>query len=174
MARGTILSVLAFYNYDSTIFDGLTVPSGLTKSILVDKILAECAELEVIYSDPAVMKYMITNWSAANQNNWQHMMDVLEAADYDPFVNVNRTEATAESVSSDNTNKVSAYDESTFTDRENNQGNYIRNMVHTIKGDSAISDSQDLVRKEMELRLTYNIYDVITNSFKEAFCLLVY
>ena len=43
-----------------------------------------------------------------------------------------------------------------------------------VEGDSAITDAQDVAKKEFNLRDEYNLYNYIINDFKNRFCLLVY
>ena len=43
-----------------------------------------------------------------------------------------------------------------------------------VEGDSAITDAQDVAFKEIKLRNTYELDDIIINDFKNRFCLLVY
>lgn len=46
------LSILGLYQWDSTLFDPMTVPDGVDKQAVVNNILLDCAELEVLYSNP--------------------------------------------------------------------------------------------------------------------------
>lgn len=83
--RGAWLSILGLYNYDNTIFDGLTLPTtsdlpglaeymddiiDLDKDTLVKKLLFDLAELPLVYTDPATMKSMIEVWSDSREYNW--------------------------------------------------------------------------------------------------------
>lgn len=83
--RGAWLSILGLYNYDNTIFDGLTLPTTSDlpeladymdeiivpdKTTLVKKLLFDLAELPLVYTDPATMKQMIEVWSDSREYNW--------------------------------------------------------------------------------------------------------
>ena len=77
MRRLALLSILALYHEDQTIFDNLNIPLEPTpsdtveyidsfrpdKAVVVAGILEKCAELEVIYPDPEAMKDAIGYWS---------------------------------------------------------------------------------------------------------------
>lgn len=110
MSRGTLLDIMALYNYDNTIFDAFQVPVSITwtengpdgptthtetipytKQNIVDNILLDCAELEVVYPDADYMKLAIGTWSMRRLYTWQRIADVLYRK-YDPFININRHE----------------------------------------------------------------------------------
>lgn len=88
---GATLSTLGLYNYDKTIFDGLNVPDGMDKETLVSKILMDTAELEVIYTDPATLKFAISNWSSVCQRVWEELEATFHY-DYNPIHNYDREE----------------------------------------------------------------------------------
>lgn len=67
------LSIMGLYNYDNTIFDGLTPPADLDKNTLIDYIMMECANLELLYPDFPVMKRLITSWAGARAHSWERL-----------------------------------------------------------------------------------------------------
>ena len=85
------LSLIGLYNYDPTIFDNLTLPTGLTKDILKNNILMRGAEFEVLYPDANFIKFSIGAWSAKWQATFQRWVDAL-AIEYEPLENYNRIE----------------------------------------------------------------------------------
>ena len=87
------LSLLGIYNQDPTIMDSdhLLLPEGLDRDTLIPMILAESAELEIVYPDPATLKIVMPAWSRARCPSWQRMLDAL-AEEYDPLHNYDRTE----------------------------------------------------------------------------------
>ena len=167
------LSLLGLYRYDNTIFDELVVPAEVVKSDLIQNLLVETAELEVIYPDPEIMRQIIGSWSRARINVWNRIALVLYK-NYDPFINITRDETRTINTSGDNTSQVSAWDSDTFTNREKNTGGSTVTETLHVEGDSAITDAQDVARKEVELRSRYELDDYIINDFKNRFCLLVY
>lgn len=179
------LSILGLYNYDPTIFDGFTVPDELDRDNLIQQILIELAELTVIYPDADFMKMAITNWSQLRLHTWNRMVDVLYE-DYKPFINIMRDEdrtikqtrdlASTDSVSS----KVNAWDTDIPQDQSSQSGSgtdtgtIVTEEHFHVEGDSAITDAQDVLRKEMEVRIRFDMYRIITDEFKQRFCLLLY
>ena len=94
MSRGTTMSVLGLYNSDSGLFSEMVFPSGFTnddKQTVVYNILAECAELEVLYPDAAFMRGMIGEWSKMNIYVWQKIFTASQLT-YNPIENYNRTQ----------------------------------------------------------------------------------
>ena len=86
-----LISIVAIYNYDNTIFDELHVPEGMDKNNLIKMILFELGELSVLYSQPDFLKQYIEYWSACRLNVWQHLWD-LSVEEYDPLDNYNKTD----------------------------------------------------------------------------------
>lgn len=85
------MSILGLYNWDNTIFDAMVLPSQIDKDTLVMNILDECAELEILYTNPDFMKNAIGYWSLKRYHAWDKLQTVLYE-DYDPFVNIKRDE----------------------------------------------------------------------------------
>lgn len=101
MRRNALLSVLALYHHDVTVFDGLQLPEAPTanpdvqytifftpsKDDLVADILIETAELECLYPDPDTLKTVISFWSRKNKSIWQKLYDSC-CLKYNPIWNV--------------------------------------------------------------------------------------
>lgn len=96
MARAGNLSPLGLYEWDSTLFDLMQIPSALDKDTLVKNLLAETAELEVLYPNPVVLKNLIGVWSAKNIDVWERLYATTQY-DYDPIENYNRYETGSDS-----------------------------------------------------------------------------
>lgn len=179
------MSLLGMYNYSPDIFAGLRLPEQLDKGDVIRNILLDTAELEVIYPDPEIMRQAISAWSDARLNSWNRMATVLYA-EYDPFVNIKRDEVrTIKSSGASNStgsslDQVSAWNASDFANRgqqtdagSTNTSHDVTETLH-VEGDSAITDAQDVLRKELKVRLDYDMYQIIINEFKQRFCLMVY
>ena len=89
--RSDTLSILGLYNYDNTIFDLLTLPEGVDKTILVKSICAELADMELLYPNPEVMKDLIGVWSVGCQYEWAKLLESMNF-EYNPIDNYDRTE----------------------------------------------------------------------------------
>ena len=98
MGRGSNLSVIGLYNYNNALFEGLALPDDITadeKTMLIDNILMECADLEVIYPSWPFMHRAISSWSAKQLPTWSRIYN-LSRMEYDPLENYNRTETVTE------------------------------------------------------------------------------
>lgn len=81
-----LMSILTMYKYDSTLFDGLTVPAGLDKTGLINELCMQLAEVNTIISNPNVMKLAIAEWSKTRAAVWQHLFDTTQY-EYNPIWN---------------------------------------------------------------------------------------
>lgn len=171
--RGEWLSLLGLYRYDPTILDELALPDAVDRQDLIDNLLVETAEMEIIYPEPEIMRQIIGSWSRARLAVWNRVALVLTKT-YDPFINIMRDETRTIQTYGTETSQVSAWDASGFTNRDKNDGNSTVTETYHMQGDSAITDAQDVARKEIELRSSYELDEYIINDFKHRFCLSVY
>jgi hypothetical protein len=91
MSTNARMTLIGLYNYDSTLFDGLTLPTGYDKSLFIDTLLLEHGEKCVLYSDPEFMKYSI----GAIGRKWYHELERIYLTlteDYNPLYNFDRNE----------------------------------------------------------------------------------
>jgi hypothetical protein len=86
-----LLSILALYNYDNTVFDNFVIPIGIDKEDVTNNLLMELAEFEVIYANPDMMKSAIGFWSKKELSVWQKLYNTT-MFDYKPLENLYRTE----------------------------------------------------------------------------------
>lgn len=96
MGRAVNLSPLGLYQWDQTIFDLMQIPSALDKPTLVDNLLAETAELEVLYPNPVVLKNLVGVWSAKQIDIWNRLYATTQY-EYNPIENYNRYETGSDS-----------------------------------------------------------------------------
>ena len=159
----------------------------LDKDNFIYNLLLETAELEIIYPDPDFMQKAIEMWSASRLHTWERVALVLYEK-YDPFINIRRHEV--RTISQDrnlasgatNTYNQNAWNDSSTTGVQTNvnvtsgtdTGNVTTTETFDLEGDSAITDAQDVARKEIELRSSYDLQQYILQDFKKRFCLLVY
>lgn len=185
MARGSRISILGLYKNNPNLFSAIQLPEDLDRRVFIDNVLMEYAELEVIYPDPDFMEEAIGRWSRMRLPSWNRMAKVLYE-DYDPFINIKRDEV--RTITEDRnlkgtgmtTGQVSAWNDDGFTDRARDNSNSTQTGTVTttetfhVEGDSAITDAQDVLKKEMDVRIKYDLYRLILAEFKERFCILVY
>lgn len=91
MGRAANLSILGLYQWDNSIFDLMQIPQELDKPTLIDNLLAENAELEVLYPNPVVLKNLIGVWSAKQIDIWNRLYATTQY-EYNPIENYNRYE----------------------------------------------------------------------------------
>ena len=184
------ISILGLYNWDPTIFDDMVMPSytdkegtefKLDRDTMIDSILIELGELETLFPNAEKMKEIIGIWSRRREPSWSRMYRVL-IEDYDPFINIKRDELREikqeRDLAGTYSGKVNGWNSSTAVDRDSSdttdKGTVTTTEHFHVEGDSAITDAQDVLKKEMEIRKTYNMYEVIIEEFKRRFCLMVY
>lgn len=184
------LSVMGLYNYSPTLFNNMVVPSDyIDLQTAKESILFECAELEVVYPDPAFMQMAIAQWSIRELPVWTRIAKAIRA-EYDPLENYNRSETWSDtdigSASGTsgvtNTNKVVGYNDSAFTNHDQNEGhgsnssNSRLESRHTgnVHGNIGVTTSQQMLNQELDVASRTDIYEYIVRSFKNRFCLMVY
>ena len=183
MARGQLLSLVALYNWDNTLFDNLVLPTQLDKNTFINNVLLESAELELLFTDYDTMKFAIGEWSKKRLHAWERMANVLYT-DYDPHINIKRDEertiTQTRDLQNDIKSNVNAWDDNSSdgtlrdTSKGTDTGTVTTHETFHVEGDSAITDAQDVLKKEIEVRNEYEIYNYIIKEFIERFCLLVY
>lgn len=94
--REAVLSTLALYKWDNTLFDKFKVPNGMDKDTVMNTILTNTAEMNVIYSNPDTLKEMIGIWTNKNFDIWQKLYDTTQF-EYNPIWNYDRTEEYSDS-----------------------------------------------------------------------------
>lgn len=117
MGRAANLSPLGLYEWDNTLFDLFRIPEALDKEVLVMNLLAQTAELEILYPNPVVLKNLIGVWSRKNLPVWEKLY-ATTVLDYNPIENYNRYEEGTE----DGTGTTKHGGTDTTTDTERHSG----------------------------------------------------
>ena len=191
------LSIMGMYDYDSSIFDGLDIPTYtdsdnnvhiIDKSTVINNICLKCAELEIIYPAFDTMKLAIGVWSAANQETWYKLIET-QFIKYNPIWNVDAHELetygrgyTDElSFNSTDTGAVQGFNSSTWAD--NNKVTYGGKDTHsgredsgtekTRQGNIGVTTTTKMLAEQREIA-EFNIIDFIAESFKKRFCIMIY
>lgn len=71
-------SILGMYQVNPEIFDGFKLPEELDREALLNELLAELAELEVVYMNPDVLKFIIDKWSTTRYPVWKHLYETTQ------------------------------------------------------------------------------------------------
>jgi hypothetical protein len=109
---------MGLYNYDQTIFDNLTVPTGVEKEKLVNNIILETAELECIYPSPNFLKTAIGLWANVEFMTWERIY-AAATAEYNPIENYDRQETESTTGNRQHSGKDIASGSQTVTGSEN-------------------------------------------------------
>ena len=186
------LTLIGMYNYDSTLFDNVTLPSGYDKQTFIDSLLLEHGEKCVQYSDVDFMK----NALGAVSRKWYTELERLYkalTAEYDPTWNYDRHEeyddTTGGSInntqpqSSTNESTVSAYNSAVYEpDRKD-----ISNIGHTktetsgnvhheahLYGNIGVTSTMALITEEIKLRMNNDLYDLAGRIFANELLIQIY
>lgn len=156
-----LLSLLGLYNYDDSILDGLTdnLPDGVDADTAKTSILAETAELEVIYPDPTIMKTMISVWGKSMKPVWAKMY-ATTTVDYNPIYNYDRTEEWTDTGSGKRTNETGS------SGKVTDSGN--RNSTVTLDSDSTTSGTDSGKTTGTSSETSSNNHNVVGFNGTEA------
>lgn len=181
-----MISILALYQYDNTIFSELELPDDVDEQTIIDKILIDNAELSLVYTEPETVKMLIGNWSKIQSPNWARIMDALEA-EYSPIENYDRYETFTDTGSSSTqqttgtTRKVAGWNnDSALTPAEgvDSSGSGSASNTNTrtghLHGNIGVTTAMQMITEEVKLRSTITLAEVISRSFKNHFCIQVY
>ena len=134
MARSATISPLGLYNWDNTLFDLMQIPAELDKNVLIKNLLAETAELEVLYPNPVVFKNLIALWSAKQIDIWNRLYQTTQY-EYNPIENYNRYETGSE----DGTGRTTHSGTDTTTDTTTHTGTNGRTEGLTTGGRDTVT-----------------------------------
>lgn len=175
------MSLLGLYNWDSTILDGLIVPAGVEREVVINNLLRECAELEVLYPQPEAMKFFVGEWSKERLPVWTRLESTLHY-DYNPINNYDRheewedessgsTEGTSENQTAGYNSAGADVPESKNTASSSASGKNKR--TGRAYGNIGVTTTQEMIAEERKIS-EFDIDHVIINEFKKTFCLLIY
>lgn len=182
------LSILGLYNVQPSIFDGLNLPDGVDHETEVYTILEKCAELEILFANPAYMERAITVWSRRNLAIWNRLWDTTKL-EYNPISNYDRNEEWEDSGNRKNqanskgnsVGKTSGYNSGDLVDstgadsKVENSGNEQTSGKHKGRmwGNIGVTTTQQMIEEERKV-VKFDIYDYIAECFKAEFCLMIY
>ena len=213
MPYGGIISLM---QWDNTLFDGMVLPDGVDKDLVIDTIMQKYGDSPLDHEDPAYIKYYIPVWSKRNLDSWTKLFATLSFV-YNPLENVLLDETTEETrnidrkqdrtgtastensgttgvnktaehlVSAENASDYQPDNRDTGTEQTTiNQAtgtdsteNTAEQTAETVKstynrhGSIGVVTPQNMIQQEREVD-KFVIYDYIADSFRDAFCLLLY
>lgn len=183
-----LLSLMGLYQYNPAFLARIQLPEGVDREVFEQNLLAEAAELEVLYSDPSTLGDVLAVWSARRLPIWEKLLATTKL-EYNPIENYDRTED-----SSDNTEQRSLTNGSTTTvdstrgfnnSKSTEAGRTVSETgggVNTntdvrhksrVHGNIGVTTSQQMIEEERRIS-SFDIYEVIINELIQRFCLLIY
>ena len=211
------LTLWGIYQYDKTLFDDIVLPAGIDKDNLISDIMRNSGDLYPYHQVPEYLKRNINYWFARRLFDFERMYEALRV-EYSPIENYDRKENTTRNYensgtdkesttlgstttstnigSNDNENKVSAYNESDYSNREKDTQSYNSTLTNTgsgtdtkqteyglkrkevedirVHGNIGVTTSQQMIESEMSLRAKYDIYKIIAREFEREFLVQIY
>lgn len=211
------LTLYGMYQYDKTLFSEIALPDGIDKDNLIATIMRNSGELYPYHQALDFLKMNIKYWFASRLFDFERIYKALRI-EYSPIENYDKQEfstrdyensgidkasttlgSTTESKnvgSNSNENKVSAYNETEYTNREKDTQNYNSTVTNTgsgtdttqteyglkrkeienirVHGNIGVTTSQQMIESEISLRSKYDIYKIISREFEVAFLVQVY
>lgn len=187
------ITLFGMYQYAPEIFDGLTVPKGADKGVLIDNIILHGGEFAVVYPDVQFLAHQIATlsrvWSRSMERTWQTLQD-----NYNPLHNFDRHEtgttknhgtASGTNASQDeNEMFVQGDTASTYTpaskttgkanatDTSTNDGETVIDMH--LFGNIGVQTSGSMVVEEISIRTQNSFADIWARKFIEELCIGIY
>lgn len=203
MATMTLMGLLT---YDSEVLNkNFNLPVSLLtiKSKLLEHIVFECAELEIVISDPVWFGRMLDAWSTVMSPQWEYFLKWKLAQDETttedakggrkltkkstrtPELTTRTTNTTSNEEQGGSTISNSAYNQSTYSPSEQRENDSLQNIsndgtVRYTGSESYQYEENENVVFDIEdidkiLKNGYvNVANIICADFKERFCLMVY
>ena len=211
------VTLWGFYQYDKTLFDGIVLPTGIDKENLVAEIMKNSGDLYPYHQSSEYLKRNINYWFSRRLFDFGRSYEALRM-EYSPIENYDRKEnntrdyensgidkasttlgstTTATNIgTNDNENKVSAYNESDYTNREKDIQSHNSTITNTgsgtdttqteyglkrkevedvrVHGNIGVTTSQQMIESELSLRAKYDIYKIIAKEFEREFLVQIY
>lgn len=91
------LSIIGLYTARPDLLDDMHLPVQIDREQVEDAILLDCAELELVYTNPDFMKRAIKAWSHHRVDAWEKMYETTQY-EYNPLWNKDATITDSETV----------------------------------------------------------------------------
>ena len=191
------MTLYGMYQYDPTLFDGVTLPEGMDKTLMVNQIIRQSGDLFPYYQVPPEVKSAITEWFTRRKDNFAKLWQGF-TAEYNPIENYDRQEDSTETPNITHTLSNSGQDASTNeadvqgyngTDyvpnsRTKSSGTSSTNGTDTesgtrtytsrIHGNIGVTTSAQMLAGELALRKSMDIYALIAAEFETDNLIQVY
>lgn len=104
-SQKAMINTLMFYHWDNTLFNGMQIPSGIDRDLVVSAILEETSDFPIIITDLETLRYSINTWSSHRVDIWSKMLETTEL-EYNPIENYDRTETETNTITHTGTGTV--------------------------------------------------------------------
>ena len=200
MSTSIRLTLYGMYYYNSNLFNGLMLPSGMENKIMIDLLLYHYGDLYPYIQVPDKLGNLISVWSTSRLPQWQRAYYALFSS-YNPIDNYHMREEVDErpdiqrinhysdnsSTSGNSDTLRSGYDSSDYVPDSqmissgsgNNTGSSTisetgnRKTMTERSGNIGVTTTQQMINSEIELR-KQNLYDQIMREFENEFMVQLY
>lgn len=197
------LSLQALYDYNGDLFNGLAVPEGVRRQVVINNILLETWDMEVLFPDPNIMQDAITKWAALRLPVWTELQktqeyeynpienydrrsDITVDRDYDPATTMRETTSGGDTIndyvagfnstSSDaNTPKEKSVSSlgSVYNRVAGGHDDEVTHTTDRTHGNIGVTTTQQMIQAQREV-VEFSTERYIIDDFKRRFCLLIY
>lgn len=199
-SQKAMINTMLFYHWDNTLFNGMQLPAGIERDVVVAAILEETSDFPVLITDLETLRFSINQWSKHRVDIWEHLIETTRY-EYNPIENYDRTETEDTTSNKDDTmtsstnrtgtdtdtESVSAFNASGLTDHTKSTTSYGSGSSGTdtvkakdtlkrelrVHGNIGVTSSQDMIKQEREIA-DFDIIDIIVSEYKKKFCILIY
>lgn len=184
---GATMSLLGLYDYDPTILDDMALPDGIDTDILFPDMLAECADLEILYPDADTFRTILKAWSSHRKPVWERIVTAA-SLEYNPIENYDRMEDWTDMANSTNKgtlkNYAAGYNPNVLgvdpamvqQDQAESTGSNSGGATHKGRthGNIGVTTSQQMLQQELDVAGKLDPYAYIIKDFKMRFCIPLY
>ena len=191
------MTLYGMYKYDPTLFDGVILPDGMDKTIMVNQIIRQSGDLFPYYQVPPEVKSAITEWFTRRKDNFAKLWQGF-TAEYNPIENYDRHEDSTETPdithtltnsgedASTNEADVQGYNATDYTPNSRtissgtsstngtDKESGTRTFTSRIHGNIGGTTSAQVLEGELALRRSLDIYALIAEEFETDNLIQVY
>lgn len=191
------MTLYGMYQYDPTLFDGVTLPEGMDKTLMVNQIIRQSGDLFPYYQVPPEVKTAITEWFTRRKDNFAKLWQGF-TSDYNPIENYDRHEDSTETPNithtlvnsgkdaSTNEADVQGYNATEYVPNSRTKSNGTsstngtdtetgtRTYTSRIHGNIGVTTSAQMLEGELALRRSLDIYALIAEEFETDNLMQVY
>lgn len=191
------MTLYGMYKYDPTLFDGVILPDGMDKTIMVNQIIRQSGDLFPYYQVPPEVKTAIAEWFTRRKDNFAKLWQGF-TAEYNPIENYDRHEDSTETPnithtltntgkdSSTNEADVQGYNATDYTPNSRSissgtsstngteKESGTRTFTSRIHGNIGVTTSAQMLEGELALRRSLDIYALIAEEFETDNLIQVY